>query len=289
MPLTSFAHDGLTFDVTDTGPGPGPETGIPVVLLHGFPADRRCWEGVSARLAAAGLRTLAPDQRGYSPGARPTQGYPAAYAMDRLVGDVLALLDAAQAPQAHLVGHDWGGAVAWAVAGAHPERLVSVTSLSTPHPAALARAYLVPWQVAHSAYVAFFQLPRLPEVLLGRGLTLGLRRSGLPAAVADRYAARMAEPGALTAALGWYRALRHSHGAVHRVRVPTTYVWGRHDPFLGRRAAEGTQVFVKTDYRFIELDEGHWLPELAPQACAEAVLDRAAYPRCIAAEREAHP
>lgn len=273
MPLTSYAHDGLTFDVTDTGPGPATEP--PVVLLHGFPADRQCWAGVSTRLADAGLRTLAPDQRGYSPGARPTQDYPAAYAIEALVGDVLALLDAAGASQAHLVGHDWGGAVAWAAAGAHPGRFETLTVLSTPHPAALARAYRDPWQAVHSAYVAFFQLPLLPEALLARGLTLGLRRSGLSAAVADRYAARMAEPGALTAALGWYRALRHSHGTVHRVRVPTTYLWGRHDPFLGRRAAEGTQRLVKTDYRFVELDEGHWLPELAPQACAEAVLDRA--------------
>jgi pimeloyl-ACP methyl ester carboxylesterase len=269
--LQEYARDGLTFDVTDRGD----PTHTPVVLLHGFPTDRHSWDPISDRLVNAGLRTLAPDQRGYSPRARPTQPYPRAYAIPELVADVVALLDAAELEKAHLVGHDWGGGIAWAAAGQHPDRVESLTALSTPHPAAMQRALRDPWQSLHSTYMAFFQLPGVPEVVVGRGLVRSLTSSGLPKAAAERYAGRMREPGALRAALGWYRALRMSMGSVHRTRVPTTFIWGRRDQFLGRRAAETTGEFVLADYRFVELDEDHWLPEKQPEICATEILARA--------------
>ncbi len=268
MGLTTYERDGLAFDVTDSGP----QDGIPVVLLHGFPADRHCWGAVTDHLTAAGLRTLVPDQRGYSPRARPAGR--AAYALCELVGDVVALLDAAGLERAHLVGHDWGGAVAWAAAGSHPDRFETLTALSTPHPAALLRACLDPWQALHSSYLAWFQLPVLPELLFVPMFRPALLASGLPPDTTDRYLARMAAPGALSAALGWYRALPLSRGRVRRTRVPTTYLWGRDDGALGRRAAEGTRALVEADYRFVELAEGHWLPELAGEACAREVLAR---------------
>ena len=268
--MERYSRDGLTFDVTDVGDPAGPA----VVLLHGFPANRSSWDEVADRLVAAGMRVLAPDQRGYSPGARPTHGYPQAYAMAALVADAVGLLDAAGVDRAHVVGHDWGGAVAWSLAGNHPERVASLTVLSTPHPAAMARAMRDPWQAAHSAYMTFFQLPRLPEAALGRRLTPWLESSGLPRAAAEQYAGRMREPGALHGALGWYRALRQSRGSVHRVDVPTTFVWGRGDDFLGRRAAETTGAFVRGEYRFVEVDAGHWLPELQPEVCAREIVDR---------------
>ncbi|MDQ2797581.1 MAG: alpha/beta hydrolase, partial [Actinomycetota bacterium] len=127
--MQSFSRSGLDFDVTDRGVE-GDEGAPAVVLLHGFPQDRHSWDRVSERLVTGGLRTLAPDQRGYSPGARPTEPYPEAYAISELVEDVVALLDAAGIDQAHVVGHDWGGAVAWSLAGAHPERVASLTVLS---------------------------------------------------------------------------------------------------------------------------------------------------------------
>ena len=272
--MERFSRGDLTFDVTDRGAPNGAADRPTVVLLHGFPANRTSWDQVSDRLVAAGLRTLAPDQRGYSPGARPSEGYPAAYAMPELVADVVALLDAAGVEQAHVVGHDWGGAVAWAVAGAHPDRVASLTVLSTPHPAALARAMRDPWQALHSSYMAFFQLPRVPELALGRTLVRTLIGSGLPRGTAESYAGRMREPGALHGAIGWYRAQRHSRGSVHRISVPTTFVWGRQDAFLGRRAAESTGAFVTGDYRFVEVDEGHWLPELEPDVCATEIQAR---------------
>lgn len=267
--MEEYSRAGLTFDVTDRGQGDA------VILLHGFPTDRHSWDAVSDRLVGAGLRTLAPDQRGYSPRARPTEPYPQAYALQELVDDVVALLDAADLERAHVVGHDWGGGVAWAMAGADPERVTTLTALSTPHPGAMTAALRSPWQALHSSYMAMFQVPRLPERYLGDRLARRLQSSGLPREAAERYAGRMREPGALTGALGWYRALRHSRGTVHRSRVPTTLVWGSRDPFLGRRAAEATGGAVLADYRFVEVDEGHWLPELKPDVCAHEIIRRA--------------
>ena len=127
--MKSYHRDGLRFDVIDRGPRDGPA----VVCLHGFPQDATAYDGVAPLLVERGMRVLAPDQRGYSAGARPTGR--SAYALPELVADVLALLDAAGIDAAHVVGHDWGGAVAWALAGRHPDRVLSLTALSTPHPA----------------------------------------------------------------------------------------------------------------------------------------------------------
>ena len=271
--ITEYSRSGLTFDVTDRGDPSDPA----VVLLHGFPADRQSWEPISERLVASGLRTLAPDQRGYSPRARPTEPYPQAYALPELVDDVVALLDAAGLERAHLVGHDWGGGLAWTLAGKHPDRVATLTALSTPHPAAVGLAMTTaPWQFARSSYMLFFQLPWLPEQVVARGLERSLLGQGVPRAEAERYAGRMREPGALTGALGWYRGMRHSRGALHRCRVPTTFVWGRHDLYLGRQAAERTGAMVLADYRFVEVDEGHWLPELQPELCAAEIAARVA-------------
>lgn len=269
MRVIRYHRDGLTFDVRDTGP----VAGDPVVLLHGFPADASCWDLVAPQLHEAGLRTFAPDQRGYSPGARPRDR--AAYRVRELAGDVLALLDAAGLASAHVVGHDWGGAVAWALAARAPERVRTLTVLSTPHPAALVRAMVGGDQALRSTYMALFQLPVLPEWLLARQLEGLLRRSGLPAEPAARYTARLAEPGALSASLGWYRAVPLSlKEPTGRVRVPTTYVWGERDAALGARAAEDTARYVLAPYEFRRLAAGHWLPERHPDEVVEAVLAR---------------
>lgn len=273
--MDRFIRDGLAFDVVDAGPPDAPEA---VVLLHGFPQSAATWSGVSERLARAGLRVLAFDQRGYSPGARPV--HTDAYRMPELVADVLALADAAGLARFHVVGHDWGGGVAWAL-GAHPDaaaRLASLTVLSMPHPRAFAKALWRHGQAARSAYVALFRTPWLAERLLlaGGGLPLrrGLRRSGLDAATARAYADRMAQPGALTAALNWYRtAARPSGDDAVDPAVPVLYVWSSGDTALGRAAAEMTAEFVPGPYRFEVLDGlSHWLPEQAPEAVAALVI-----------------
>lgn len=266
--VTALRRGSLTFDMQDDGP----VDGEPVVLLHDFPEDSSSWSRVAPLLHGAGLRTVALDQRGYSPGARPRPR--AAYRLEFLVQDVLALLE--RTGPAHVVGHDWGGSVAWALAAWAPERVRSLTVLSTPHPAALSRSLVRSGQVLRSLYAGFFQLPALPEAVLSRSLPSMLRRSGLPAEDADRYARLMHEPDALRATLNWYRAVPLARTPVADVTVPTTYVWGNGDRALGRRAAEDTERSVRAPYRFVELDAGHWLPETTPDEVAEAVIHRVA-------------
>jgi len=265
-----FSHDGLTFPVTDSGDRAGPA----IVLLHGFPQSPSSYDAVVPLLTAAGLRTLVPAQRGYVATARPPRR--SDYQIGAVAGDVLALLDAARVEQAHVVGHDWGGAQAWALAATSPERVASVTVLSTPHPAAFLAALGQSAQGLRSWYMAFFQLPIVPEAVARQTLSMTLRRSGLPGPYVERYATAMAAPGVLAGALNWYRGIPFSaRTPVGRITVPTTYVWGRRDVALGRRAAEATERYVSGPYRFVDLDASHWLPETEPQAVAEAVLEHA--------------
>jgi pimeloyl-ACP methyl ester carboxylesterase len=269
--VDSFRRDGLTFDVRDAGP----PDGDPVVLLHGFPQDSTAWNRVAPALHQHGLRTLAPDQRGYSPMARPRGR--AQYRLRETTADVLALMDAAGLDRAHVVGHDWGGIVGWALGAWHPDRVRTLTAISVPHPAAMAKAMMTSDQALRSYYMALFQLPVLPERLLMAGDGAALRRmltnGGLPDDAVDHYVRRMREPGALSAALGWYRALPWSgRDRVGKVRVPTLHLWSTGDAFLGRAATEATAQFVEAPYRLEVLDDvPHWIPELAADRVAELV------------------
>ena len=277
-----YDNEGLTFDVTVGGPLDGP----PVVLLHGFPQDASSWDQVVGALHEAGCRTYRPDQRGYSPGARPRSV--SAYRLSHLVADVLALVDGIGAEQVHLVGHDWGGGVAWAFAGAHPERVRSLTVFSTPHPEAMAWAYLHGLrQLLSSWYMVLFALPLLPELLLGGRVDRSFVTASLPREAAARYARRFPTRASMRGPLNWYRAegLVPGIGRIVRARlggppmesvpsstVRTRFVWGAHDVALGRAAAERTSRFVTGPYTFVELEAGHWLPELNPAQVADAVL-----------------
>ena len=243
----------LVFDVLAAGD----PAGEPVLLLHGFPQTAACWTELAEVLAGAGYRALAPDQRGYSPGARPraVRGY----CMPELVADVLALADqAGVVGRFHLVGHDWGGAVAWHLAARHPERVATLTAVSTPHPRAFGAALRASAQPLRSAYIAFFRTPRLPELVLGArglaGLRLLLACSGLGPEWVETYAAALAGPGALAAALAWYRAAGPSTLRVPAVVVPTCHLWGSDDPALGRQATEATARWVTGPYRLHVLD-----------------------------------
>ncbi|MBS9532457.1 alpha/beta fold hydrolase [Mycobacterium sp. M1] len=272
--MQRYERDRLTFDVRDAGPPDGPV----VVLLHGFPQRNDSWSAVIDRLTAAGYRCLAPNQRGYSPGARPPHRRD--YRMAELVADVGALIDASGAARVHLVGHDWGAAVAWNVAAELPDRLASVAPVSVPHPAAFVNALFTSRQGLASWYMAFFQLPWLPEWLMTRGgvaaTAAALRRTGLTAAGADRDAQAMAEPGALTGGLNWYRGLPLSNlrDAARSVAVPAMYVWSDDDFALLGKAARNTVRHVDADYRFEVLPgASHWIPDTRPDALADLLLD----------------
>ncbi|GAA0283249.1 alpha/beta hydrolase [Cryptosporangium japonicum] len=277
--MTRWSSGGLTFDLRVGGPADGD----PVVLLHGFPQNAAEWDGVTARLNAAGYRTYAPDQRGYSPGARPDTVD--AYRIDHLVADVLSLLDHLGLASAHVVGHDWGAIVAWHLTARHPDRVRTLTALSVGHPRAFVTALRSdPDQRKKSSYIYFFRRRWIAErallafnARLLRGVFAG---AGLSRDEVDGYVRPLRERGALTATLNWYRAMRARDSLnADPVRVPTTYVWSDGDTALGRTAAEATGTYVESDYTFVEL-EGltHWLPDQAPERVAEIVLERVSAP-----------
>lgn len=255
----------------------GPPTGRPVVLLHGFPETAACWRPVSELLAERGLRTISPNQRGYSAGARPLDV--ADYAMEHLVADVIGLLDALGLEQADLVGHDWGAAVAWAVAGLHPERIRSLTALSTPHPAAFAQARSRDGdQRSKSSYIDLFREEGKAEQALlddGARRLRGLFGDDVPTNLIAEHLSTLTSEGAMTGALNWYRAMGRYAGDDQPTTVPTTYIWGAKDEALGRAAAQACAAHVSADYRFVELpDAGHWIPEQQPAVVAAEVVAR---------------
>ena len=263
---------GLAFDALAAGP----PNGELVVLLHGFPQTSACWTLLLETLAAAGYRAVAPDQRGYSPTARPTTV--SAYRLPELIADVAAIADRLDAETFHLVGHDWGGVVAWRLAGRHPDRVATLTAVSTPHPRAFARALVAGTQALRSAYIPVFRIPRLPELLLGAHRQWGLRRllaqDGLGVEWVDTYTRALAQPGALSAALAWYRAATPFTVRAPRVGVPTLYVWGSGDPALGPRAAATSGRWVTGAYRFEVLaGAGHWLPEQHAEELGRLLLE----------------
>jgi pimeloyl-ACP methyl ester carboxylesterase len=263
---------GLVFDALAAGP----PTGELVVLLHGFPQTSACWTPLLETLAAAGYRAVAPDQRGYSPKARPTRVQD--YRMPELVADVVAIADRLGAARLHLVGHDWGGVVAWMLAGRHPDRVATLTAVSTPHPRAFARALVAGTQALRSAYIPVFRIPRLAELLLGarrqRGLHWVLAQDRLGGEWVEIYTRALAQPGALAAALAWYRAATPFSLRTPRVRVPTLYVWGSGDAALGPRAAVTTGLWVTGAYRFEVLPgAGHWLPEHHAEELGRLLLE----------------
>jgi pimeloyl-ACP methyl ester carboxylesterase len=272
VPVGELVFDGLAA---------GPPEGELVLLLHGFPQSSWEWRSQLSVLGGAGYRAVAPDQRGYSPRARP-EGVEH-YGADRLTADVLGIADWLGGHRFHVVGHDWGALVAWQLAGRWPERLRTVTAVSIAHPMAMVEALASPSgdQLARSAYVSFFQRPDLAERLLLAGEGSGLRELFANTGYHDReamerYVALLSEPGALTAALNWYRALDLSTAAgLQPVVVPTLFVWSTDDPAIGREAADATAGHVAPDaYRFEVLEDvGHWVPEEAADDLNRLLLE----------------
>ncbi|MFF2084558.1 alpha/beta fold hydrolase [Nocardia sp. NPDC058176] len=271
--LTSFSRDGLDFDVVDTGPIDGPV----VVALHGFPQTATSLRELTALLNARGYRTLAPNQRGYSPGARPRGRL--AYRTSELVADIAALIGEIGRGPVHLVGHDWGAAVAWSLAAARPELVRTLVSVSVPHPGAFLRSMVSSNQLLRSWYMLLFQLPVLPERLIARPAVRkrALSGTGMHEDAIARVGAEIVDTGALTGALNWYRAmaLGSPRAVTARVTAPVTHVWSTGDGALSRRGAELAEKYAAGDYRLVVLDgASHWLPEERPDELAELIADR---------------
>jgi pimeloyl-ACP methyl ester carboxylesterase len=273
---TQITARDLTFDARVAGPA----AGRVVLLLHGFPESSRSWDAQLQALGQAGYRTVAFDQRGYSPGARPLNVE--AYRMGELVADAVAVTDSLGVDRVDLVGHDWGGAVAWQMASRHPERVRSLAVVSTPHPAAfrVALADAEGDQAQRSWYMTWFQTPEEPERVFLENDAAALRGiyTGLPPDAVDEYVALFRQPGALTGALNWYRAAgRDLTVEIGPITMPTLYVWSTNDIALGREAAEATAAHVEGPYRF-EVLEGvsHWIPEEAPEILNSLLLEHLA-------------
>ena len=241
----------------------GPKDGPLVLFLHGFPQSSAEWKAELTALGEAGYHAVAPDQRGYSPGARP-EGVDA-YTVDALVADTLGMADALGAETFHLVGHDWGAIVAWHVAARHPKRLRTLTIVSVPHPNAFARA-LAPEsgtdQPERSTYIAGFKAEGAEAAMGEDFLRMAFDASGLAGHDIEDHVRVLTEPGAMRAALNWYRAYDFLKQSAAKIEVPTLFIWSTGDPALGRDGAEWTAEHVKAAYRFVVIADGpHWLPE----------------------------
>jgi len=263
---------GLKFEVASAGEGDKL-----ALLLHGFPECAHSWRHQIPALVKLGYRVWAPNLRGYANSERP-KGV-AAYGAEQLEGDISDLIDASAARSVLLVGHDWGGGIAWnyAMHGTRPiERLVV---LNCPHPVLFARALRTKAQFKRSWYMLFFQLPWLPELLLRRDHASAISNIIRDTAVhkehfADEelalYRNNAAQPGALTAMLNYYRAMgrtivRGSQRTGANIRVPTLLIWGEQDAALGKELTVGTARFVdKLTLRTIP-DASHWVQQDAPE------------------------
>lgn len=276
MTQLSISTGGGVFDAVVTGP---PE-GRPVLLLHGFPQTSHTWRHELPALASEGFFAIAPNQRGYSPYARPQRVED--YAVNHLVADALGIAKSLGAERFHLVGHDWGGHLAWIIAARHPERVETLTVLSRPHPAAfLAAMKSDPAQAGRSKHHRAFQDPNTVKLLLeddAKRLRRTLSEQGVPPEDVDAYLSRLGSEAALDAAVNWYRA-GATPGAsslaadVPPVAVPTLYLWGDADATVGRTAAEGTAKHVTGAYRFVEISgAGHFLTDQAGERVTKELL-----------------
>lgn len=258
---------GLTFDVLIDGP----EQGAPTLLLHGFAESFHHWDAQIAALATAGYRTIAPSQRGYSSGARPDPANTDNYIFDRLVDDPMQIAAKLGLAHFHLVGHDWGGSIAWGMADKYPERLASLTILSRPHPNAFNRALALPDgdQKHRSRHHREFLEPNAASVVLANDaewLRVRWNAAGVPHAAQEKHLAVLGNPAAMEAALAWYRARGAIRSPLGVIRVPTLSIWGDADDTVGRPAAEGTREFVSAAYQFAVLPGGgHFTADQMPE------------------------
>ena len=261
----------------------GPEDGPLVILLHGFPEFWYGWKAQMDFLAERGFRVWAPDQRGYNLSDKP-EGI-AAYNLDPLADDILGLIDAAGAEKACLAGHDWGAAAAWWLAIKYPERLNKLCIVNAPHPSVF-QSYLQSHfsQMRKSWYMFFFQIPRLPELMVSRNnahtATRALIESSRPGAFSEedlaRYRESWAQPGAWTTMLNWYRAGFQSQPAPvedHRVHVPALMIWGAQDQALEKEMAQ-LSIERCDDGRLVMIEQAtHWVLHEEPEQTSQLIYD----------------
>ncbi len=267
----------------------GPADGPLVVMLHGFPQFWYSWRDIAPRLADAGYRVVAPDQRGYNFSSKRGP-----FTVTALTQDIVNLVNALGRPRAHIVGHDWGGAIAWALGSARPEFVDRLAVINLPHLKSFFTAALRGnlTQLAKSYYIGLIQIPRLPEAALSANGFLGMKKaltdSALPGTYSDevlrRYVSAWAKPGALRAMLGWYRAIpaqaarNQLQPYMQAIAARTLVLFGERDVALDVRVAvEGMQDVPNG--RLVRFpDNSHFLPEERPAEVADLLVEHFAAP-----------
>jgi pimeloyl-ACP methyl ester carboxylesterase len=277
-----ISANGLSFHLRVSGPEGAPL----VMLLHGFPETGDAWSRLADALAAEGWRVAAPDQRGYGRSDKP-DGL-RSYVLDTLADDVLHLASALGYSRFSVVGHDWGGVVAWHLAGRDAARLQAACILNAPHPASLAGFSIThPAQLLRSSYIGFFQMPAVPEWLLSardhavlrRMLTGSSRPGTFDASLLATYAQAWREDGALTGMLNWYRALPLARSLHSTVEVPVQVIWGDRDTALDPRLARAALTYCHHGASMHLPQAGHWLHHEEPHRVATCAID---FLRCAA-------
>ena len=274
--LSSCQVRGFTFDLRLAGP----TDGEPVMLLHGFPETSIMWEGLMTELATADYRCAAPNQRGYSAGARPADID--AYRGAELVADVFAIADELDWTRFHLVAHDWGAVVGWQAVQQAPARIASFAALSIPHYRAFAEAS---WEDADTAlYRGFLELvvaqPATVEALFAKDDMAELRSTWIAdERTIEDYVETLSQPSALRSMLAWYQAsdghrsvMRTPAAPEEQIRTPTLLIWGRDDLYVRRGAIERASKFMVGPYDVLEIEAGHWLVQEAGDRVRDALV-----------------
>ena len=259
----------------------GPEDGELVILLHGFPDF---WYGFRKQLdalAAAGYRVVVPDQRGYNQSDKPKGRK--AYVIDELTKDIIGLIHYFNRTDAVIIGHDWGGAVGWQLSGAYPKAVRAFIAINIPHVGVFPQAFLkTPSQLFRSLYMAFFQIPAVPEKLMSgknyNNMAQMLKKSSRRGTFTDddieKYKKAWREPGTLTTMLNWYRALPLSmmHINKDKIEMPVKIIWGARDRFLSKELAEYSLEFTKSGTIRWLSDAAHWVNQEEPEAVNKEIL-----------------
>ncbi len=282
--MTTYEHtyietNGVHLHVVLAGPKDGP----PLVLLHGFPEYWGGWLKNIPALANAGFRVIVPDQRGYNLSDKPSSIEH--YKTELLAADILGLIKALGYEKVNLVGHDWGGIVAWAFGMYFPENLIKLSILNVPHPMVM-RKFLAKdiRQIFHSWYVFMFQLPSLPEFLLGNnyfgGAEFMLQASRKPATFAPaeitEYKLAWGQPNALTSMINWYRAMLKRSTSTprsRRIQAPTLLLWGKRDVALSHRMAQPSIDLCEHGQLIFFEDASHWLQHDKPEEINQLLIN----------------
>ena len=271
----SFADvsvDELTFTCRVSGME---NDGEAVILLHGFPETSRMYYDLIPVLVSEGFKVVAPDQRGYSPGARLPKI--SDYSIDKLSQDVIDIADAFQFEKFHLIGHDWGSAVGWVTVAFHSDRVISWTALSVPHLDAFFEAMNNnPEQQRKSQYIKFFKKPILPEFyfsIFGYKYLRDIWRKSSKEEI-EKYLEVFKQKGALKSSLNWYRAnMKNDDKSIGDIAAPTLIIYGLKDMAIGEKSVDESEKYLKGDYKIEKLETGHWLIQESFEAVSKSIIN----------------